>query len=823
MGKIFLSFGIFFLTLLFASIAFAASGDLIIVPNSIKFSKLSPLEGEPITISAMVKNQGAGNITEDIEVRFVEGDPKVGGLQIAYDAVIMGLKGGATGKTEVKWRAAPGVTKIYAIVDPDNLIKETKEDNNTASRTITGKKWQGPKATEKQISDAVKKGVEWLKSQQGEFYVICPNKHENFLYSAMAYSKCVICGSSLEGIEPTRASEQSMPGGWLAEIGPGMTALVVMTLLDAGLDESDEAVKSGIDHLLNKTPVKWDAWSDPYDFSLGILALGYTGNKEKYKEQIEFFLRQLESKQTEDGGWGYGTVADAAHLQYVILALYAAKQWGFDIKPDTWSRAAVWLTGMQRPDGGWNYYSAGSGPFAEDSYGSMTATAIMGLKAAGIPTGNESIKRGIEWLTKHYSISRNPGSFYWHYYYLVAVQRAMDIPPRQEMLGNYDWYSDMASYLISHQQSDGSWITDTPIYTVGNITEAPKAASGWGQNRGDIMATSFAIIFLTRVMPKPINPDLGFSPQSLKFSNANPTEGESVTITASISNYGGAKVEGTEVKFFNGEPTSGGTLIGSAKTTSPLDIDKKKEVSINWKPTGTGEYKIYAVVDPDNLVIEASESNNVISGSIKVGAEEAPAIPAMEKVGDGLYKLGNVELDLNKKTITVYGKVNMAYGLIELLACTKIGKVHESLLVLDVQPIHLQTALILLGLEYEGGIRYQGDPRTPKGDPVRIWVEWNKDGQIKRHRAEDLIFNRVKQSSMEHIDWVFTGSRINNNGTFMAQAVGTIITTFHDPDAIIDNPLPEGGDDTIYIVNNQIAPPKGTDIKMIIEPGGPIN
>ena len=129
----------------------------------------------------------------------------------------------------------------------------------------------------------------------------------------------------------------------------------------------------------------------------------------------------------------------------------------------------------------------------------------------------------------------------------------------------------------------------------------------------------------------------------------------------------------------------------------------------------------------------------------------------------------------------------------------------------------MQTALILLGLEFGGGIRYQGDPLTPKGDRVQIWVEWNTDGKAKRHRAEDLVYNRIKQTSMEHTGWVFSGSRMNN-GAFMAQGTGTLIATFHDPDAIIDNPLPEGKDDTAYIVNGQVIPPKGTEIKMMIMP-----
>ena len=807
--------------LICAPAVFGGSGDLVIEPGSITFSDTSPMEGDTITITVVARNQGDGDIGEDIEVRLVEGDPKAGGLQIGSDAIVLGLKAGATGNVEVKWRAAPGETKVYVIADPDNLIKESKEDNNAAVESIKGRKWKGSKVADKQIKESINKGLGWLRTQQGEFYVTCPNGHDNFLYAALAYGKCLMCQANLEDIEPSKAPEQNMPGGWMAEIGPGMTSLAIMTLLHAGVDESDPAVVEGIDHLFNKAPVTWEGWTDAYDYAVGILALTATGNKEKYKDRVEFAIQRLEALQTPDGGWGYGpAVADAAHLHYVMFGLYAAKQWGIEIKPDTWTRAAVWLTGMQRSDGGWNYHSGSSGPFAEDSYGSMTTTAIMGLKAAGISPSNESIQRGIEWLEKYYSITRNPGSFYWHYYYLLAFQRAMDMPPNQEKLGEHDWYSEMASYLVSKQQADGSWIAATPIYSTSPVGQAPTIAS-WGRDRGDIMATTFAVLFLTRAMPKSAFPDVGFGPQHITFSKAEPLDGEQVTITVFLSNTSELPVENVKLSFYDGDPASGGVPIGSTQTLLSLSGGETKDISITWEARGTGEHRVYAVIDPSDSIRESNEDNNVTYEGVKVGGESTPAIPAMVRVADGMYKLGNIDLDLSRKIITIHGKMNMSYGLIELLACTKIGKVHESALVMDAQPVHLQTALILLGLEHEGGLRYLGDPLTPKGDRVRIWVEWDSDGQIKRYRAEDMVFNRVTQSSMRHTDWVFSGSRVNKNGIFMAQAVGTLITTFHDPDAIIDNPLPEGADDTVYIVNNQIAPPKGTAIRMIITPAGP--
>ncbi len=324
---------------------YSASGDLVIELDSISFSNTSPVEGDAITITAVVRNQGDANISEDVEVRFTEGDPEKGGLQIGADAITMRLNAGDAGKVTVKWRAAPGKTEIHIMADPDNLIKESNEDNNTVVTSIKGQEWKGPKTTDKQIKKSIQKGLEWLKDQQGEFYVTCPNGHDNFLYSAIAYSKCVICGASLEGIEPRRISDQllftlesefqshlnndkiseqlqkkfeenqvwlspdtlieikekgkewlvndklnkqkysirkagdkldvhreeNMPGGWMSEIGPGMTSLALAAFLYNGMDESDPVIQKGLKHLFNDAPVTWEGWTDAYDHAVGRL------------------------------------------------------------------------------------------------------------------------------------------------------------------------------------------------------------------------------------------------------------------------------------------------------------------------------------------------------------------------------------------------------------------------------------------------------------------------------------------------------------------------------------------------------------------------
>src|SRR5262245_6518127 len=62
----------------------------------------------------------------------------------------------------------------------------------------------------------------------------------------------------------------------------------------------------------------------------------------------------------------------------------------------------------------------------------------------------------------------------------------------------------------------------------------------------------------------------------------------------------------------------------------------------------------------------------------------APALPPeAEKIGDDLYRVGAVKLDMKARTLTCPGYVNMQKGMIEYMAVTPTGKRHESVLVLD--------------------------------------------------------------------------------------------------------------------------------------------
>jgi len=219
---------------------------------------------------------------------------------------------------------------------------------------------------------------------------------------------------------------------------------------------------------------------------------------------------------------------------------------------------------------------------------------------------------------------------------------------------------------------------------------------------------------------------------------------------------------------------------------------------------------------PTMLLVLAAWSLLVPSHAVEPLTDRIDSSDAVTRISDRIYRIGDVLIDKAQGCLYMPAKVNMTEGVVELLACGRLGKRHESVLVVDAKPLHVQLALLLLGLEPGGGLAYQGDPRTPQGDSVWIWAEWCVDNEWKLVRGEDLVLNYVNNKPMQPTHWVFSGSEIVE-GTFVASVEQSIVTTYHDPFTIIDNPLPTGADDTVYGANKSILPEIGHKIVLILK------
>ncbi len=107
-----------------------------LLASSISFSKLMPQEGEEVTISATVNNNGL-ETASNVIARFYLGDPATGGTQLGTDQFISTLTPNSS--TPISITASftgTGGKTIFVVVDPDGVISETSEADNKSSARI---------------------------------------------------------------------------------------------------------------------------------------------------------------------------------------------------------------------------------------------------------------------------------------------------------------------------------------------------------------------------------------------------------------------------------------------------------------------------------------------------------------------------------------------------------------------------------------------------------------------------------------------------------------------------------------------------------------
>jgi hypothetical protein len=191
---------------------------------------------------------------------------------------------------------------------------------------------------------------------------------------------------------------------------------------------------------------------------------------------------------------------------------------------------------------------------------------------------------------------------------------------------------------------------------------------------------------------------------------------------------------------------------------------------------------------------------------------------SVTKIEAGVFQVGKVRLDKNKRTVTFPATVNMREGNIEYVIVQSTGKVHESLFKTEVEPYHLNVAMLLLGAK--GGVVKTKTPEKNAsevaGDPIEVFVTWATNSSKVVLRAEDLVTDVTTKSNASRGFWVYNGSRIID-GTFLAQRDGSIVSAIADPDALVNNPRRGRDNDDAWLVNTTNTPPVNTPVQITFQ------
>ena len=276
-------------------------------------------------------------------------------------------------------------------------------------------------------------------------------------------------------------------------------------------------------------------------------------------------LNLLLQWQYEDGGWG-GFDEFVSNNFHTVLALQALK--ATDYSDQTVINNAIsYLLSKQNSDGGFGFYQG------DESNVYMTAMVSITLqhfpRTTSIAT---AINKATSYLIAHRNADGGLGSgeaspaptstvYETAYAYLALVGETTDAT----VLGN------AINYLSSTQLSNGSW-DDDPY------------------------STALALRALANVKP-----NLSITSNDISFSNPTPTAGETITITANIKNTGTTQADGVSVQFYDGDPSSSGTLIEETTITS-IAAYGTEQTSISYTIPTASSKTIFIKIDPLNSI-----------------------------------------------------------------------------------------------------------------------------------------------------------------------------------------------------------------------------
>jgi subtilase family serine protease len=108
---------------------------------------------------------------------------------------------------------------------------------------------------------------------------------------------------------------------------------------------------------------------------------------------------------------------------------------------------------------------------------------------------------------------------------------------------------------------------------------------------------------------RPMAADLKVVSDSFTVSNLYAAEGESVLVGSFVKNIGYAATPSSYVRFYDGNPDSGGVVIGADISIPAIYPGSGAPISQVWV-AAAGTHRIYAVADPSDSMPEQTESNN---------------------------------------------------------------------------------------------------------------------------------------------------------------------------------------------------------------------
>ena len=241
----------------------------------------------------------------------------------------------------------------------------------------------------------------------------------------------------------------------------------------------------------------------------------------------------------------------------------------------------------------------------------------------------------------------------------------------------------------------------------------------------------------------------------------------------------------------------------------------------------------------------------LLMSMLGVQAEEAKPAPA-KPAGDPLKKLDlpGVTINAKERYVDVASLVCLDDGALELIATTKDGKEHESILSVQAKPVHIHMALLLIGAEagtpaHQKPIGEGDDKRwmfiPARGQKVAVsLVIKDEEGNplekpiadFIRHVSDEAAFieelhtgKKPEEKKFPTSEFLFVGSHLIDAGEgkprrYIAGESGNVISvsTFGDEMLGLSEVFGHVNGSLVWEVNTETLPKTGSPVSLRLRP-----
>jgi acylphosphatase len=205
-----------------------------------------------------------------------------------------------------------------------------------------------------------------------------------------------------------------------------------------------------------------------------------------------------------------------------------------------------------------------------------------------------------------------------------------------------------------------------------------------------------------------------------------------------------------------------------------------------------------------------------LAAAVGPAAEEKPPAPAAKARVD--LAAGTVSIPA---VVAEQGKyAEQLKGAIEYVLVAAGGKAYESLFVTEVGGLAIRDAFLRLGLP-------PGAPATedalPVGPPIRILVEYERDGARVRRPADEFIAYKASGKAAAPAPWALSGSArerdpASDREVPKCEASKNLVGLhFNDDSPLLQNSRAEARTENIYKANLEALPKAGTAVTIVFE------